>query len=394
MSKDFPKLSSDLLEIFRKRLTTKIKNKEKLYQIFSLNFPELMGAMLYSNSISRKLNNNIISYSLNVFLPLTPYCRNNCRYCNFRKEYNEGVSAFLLPEQIKSILKKSETRHCTEALLTMGEKPEEKYSQVKKFLNELGGYETTIEYLLDICKLILENSNLLPHCNAGIVSYDELKELKEVNASLGLMLENISPRLMEHGEAHEFSPGKDPKLRIETIRNAGKLKIPFTTGILLGIGEKNEEIIDSILEIEKINEKYGNIQEIIIQGYSDSINKYNNKNKVYKTPSITKIIKTIIITRLITDISIQIPPNLFPTYEIFLLTGIDDWGGISPLTPDYINPGFPWPKISNLKTRTEELGYKLKQRLPIYPEFIFKKYFSDNLKDKIFNLIDENGYVK
>ncbi|MHA1693967.1 MAG: 7,8-didemethyl-8-hydroxy-5-deazariboflavin synthase subunit CofG, partial [Candidatus Helarchaeota archaeon] len=257
-----------------------------------------------------------------------------------------------------------------------------------------GGYETTIEYLLDICKLILENSNLLPHCNAGIVSYDELKELKEVNASLGLMLENISPRLMEHGEAHEFSPGKDPKLRIETIRNAGKLKVPFTTGILLGIGEKNEEIIDSILEIEKINEKYGNIQEIIIQGYSDSINKYNNKNKVYKTPSITKIIKTIIITRLITDISIQIPPNLFPTYEIFLLTGIDDWGGISPLTPDYINPGFPWPKISNLKTRTEELGYKLKQRLPIYPEFIFKKYFSDNLKDKIFNLIDENGYVK
>ncbi|MHA1232920.1 MAG: 7,8-didemethyl-8-hydroxy-5-deazariboflavin synthase subunit CofG [Candidatus Helarchaeota archaeon] len=392
-----PTLSSELQELFIKRLESKIRNKDDLLKIYQLKVPDLIIAMAYSNLLYRKYNNGVISYSINVFIPLTSYCRNLCKYCNFRTDYNEKMPIYILPNQVKSIIKIAEENGCKEALLTMGEKPEEKYPQVKKYLKDLGNYETTIDYLIDICKLILDNSGLLPHSNPGIMSYDELKRLKEVNASLGLMLENISHRLMDEDGPHEFSPGKNPKLRLETIENAGKLKIPFTTGILIGIGETYDEIIESLLKIDEINTKYGHIQEIIIQGYAPSTD--NKNNPPYKPPSIIKMIKTIIVAKLITDIPIQTPPNLYRSFQSILLTGIDDWGGISPVSPDYINPAHPWPLIEEIYEKTIETGFSLRERLPIYPKFLSNKkisneYISEKLRKRIFNLIDETGYVK
>ncbi|MHA1268502.1 MAG: 7,8-didemethyl-8-hydroxy-5-deazariboflavin synthase subunit CofG [Candidatus Helarchaeota archaeon] len=397
MTNNYINLSSDLKEIFERRLYSKIKNKGMLLNIFNLKGTEFSLIMAYSNYLFKKFNKNIITYSKNVFLPLTSHCRNSCKYCNFKKEPNEHSPLYMTPKQILSIIKLAEEKNCKEALLTMGEKPEEKYSDSKLFLKELGNYSSTIEYLISICELILKKSSLLPHSNPGLMSFEELKQLKEVNASLGLMLENISPRLMEKNGPHEFSPGKDPDLRIKTIIDAGKLKIPFTTGILIGIGETNQEIIDSLIKIDEINEKYGHIQEIIIQGYTprnDQINNINNNTSGLRPPSIFKLIKTIIIAKLITDIPIQTPPNLNTSFQIFLSSGIDDWGGISPLTPDYINPDHPWPKLKDIRSNTEEFGYILKERLAIYPKFIKKEFISSNLQHKIFNYVDNEGYVK
>ena len=386
-------LPIQLEEIFLKRFKSKIQDKDKLLNIYQLKNPELSLTMAYCNQIFHKFNKGVISYSTNIFLPLTSLCRNNCKYCNFRTEFNHN-SNFMKPNQIISLIKSAEVKKCKEALLTMGEKPEEKYSEVKKHLKKLGNFETTIEYLIYICKLILENSSLLPHSNPGIMNYDELKQLKEVNASLGLMLENISLRLMDEEGAHEFSPGKHPKKRIKTIENAGKLKIPFTTGILIGIGETDEEIVDSLLKIEEMNKKFEHIQEIIIQGFTPLKDKDKKIKSIYNPPSIEKLIKTIIIAKLITDIPIQTPPNLLTSYQTYLFCGLDDWGGISPITPDYINPTHPWPTIGEIRKQTEELGYILKERLPIYPKFISNDFIPNKLRKRIFKQVNNNGYVK
>ncbi|MBD3228745.1 MAG: 7,8-didemethyl-8-hydroxy-5-deazariboflavin synthase subunit CofG [Candidatus Lokiarchaeota archaeon] len=391
------KLPSDLEEIFYKRINSKIREKNKLLKIFDLTGPKLSLCTAFSNQIFRKFNNGIISFSRNIFLPLTSYCRNNCRYCNFRCEETDELP-FMTEQKVRSVLRLAEKYECKEALLTMGEKPEEKYLKVREALKELGDYDSTIEYLFYICNLIIETTSLLPHSNPGVMDTDELKMLKEVNASLGLMLENISPRLMEKEGPHENSPGKNPKFRIQTIENAGKLKIPFTTGILLGIGETEGEIIDSLLKIEEINRKYHHIQEIIIQGYSPKKSDKNLQDSTIKKPyhrvSILKIIKTIIVAKLITDIPIQTPPNLLNSYQAILLTGIDDWGGISPLTPDFINPDLPWPSISEIKNHTEEAGFELKERLPIYPQFINEDFMPAKLRKRILKYVNNDGLVK
>jgi 7,8-didemethyl-8-hydroxy-5-deazariboflavin synthase CofG subunit len=243
--------------------------------------------------------------------------------------------------------------------------------------------------------LVVKKTGLLPHSNAGVMSKSELAELKENNASMGLMLENISERLCNPGEPHNLSPGKHPKLRLATIGAAGQLKIPYTTGLLIGIGETLEERVNSLFAIKHINEKYGHIQEIIIQNFQAKPKTFMEQ---FLEPTVLDVIRTVAVARLIFrgETNIQVPPNLSQgVYTRFLFAGINDWGGISPVTKDFINPEAPWPRIKKLEEKTVKEGFKLKERLSIYPEYITKKreFMSSSLKDRVNALVDECGYV-
>jgi len=325
--------------------------------------------------INTKNSSKTITFSKNAFIPVCNWCRNVCGYCTFRAENFK----LLKMDEMKEILTKADAFGCREALFTFGENVDEN-EKVKEELKKMG-YSGILEYLYEISAWCLENTNLLPHTNCGILSYDELKYLREVNASMGLMLENSSARLCET-IAHEKSPGKDPNLRIEMIENAGKLKIPFTTGILIGIGETLEERIDSIFEIKRIHEKYGNIQEVIVQNFRL---KPGIPMENYKEPSPIEMFKMIILSKLILeDISIQVPPNLNrETGQLFLMAGIDDWGGVSPLTKDFVNPEAPWPDIEELNSFSKELGFNLKERLPVYEIYVTKEWLDKKILEKI-----------
>ncbi len=327
-----------------------------------------------------KRDTDKITYSKNVFLPLTDICRNECGYCTFKKTpENENARILMNRDEIFNILYEADKYRCKEALFTFGERPEET-EEVKMALEELG-YQNMVEYLYFICDETLKKTGLLPHSNPGILKKKELELLKEVNASMGLMLETTSKRLMKT-IVHEKSPGKDPKLRIKSIENAGKLKIPFTTGLLIGIGETVEERAESLLEIKRMNDKYGHIQEIIIQNFKP---KPGIPMESYKEPSLIEMIKMVAVTKLLfPEIGVQVPPNLNKhNAQIFLLAGADDWGGVSPLTKDYVNPEAPWPELNDLKRMTEEMGLFLDERLPVYDKFISSDYLSDKILTKI-----------
>ena len=339
----------------------------------------------YMSETERYRENNLITYSKNIFIPLTEICRNDCGYCNFKKN-PEDLNAIILKtkEEILADLKEAEKYGCKEAMFAFGEDADEE-EVVQKRLQEFG-YNKMIDYIVDICQMTLDETSLLPHTNGGNFSFEELKRLKEVNASMGLMLENSSSRLMEL-PAHNKSPGKNPVLRLETISNAGKLKIPYTTGILIGIGETKEEIAESLLAIKDIYDEYGHIQEVIIQNFTP-IPGIEMEN--WPEPSLLDMIRTVIAGCLVfkdTDVSIQVPPNLNnETAQIFLLCGADDWGGVSPVSPDFVNITSPWPGIDELEKLTKDAGFKLIERLCIYEKYINEEWLSDYLLEKIANL--------
>ncbi len=391
LSKDIaPEIEESILRCFEGKTISK---KEANYIIEADNsyLPILMAAssLIRDNSSEKK-----ISYSKNVFIPLTNICSNMCKYCGFRRDPLEADAKLMTHSQVIDLVQKGDALGCHEALFCLGEKPEKKYKGYLKRLKKLG-YENTIEYLCDICEAVLKKTSLLPHSNPGLVEKNEMKTLREFNASLGLMLESASNRLCEKGGPHELSPGKAPKLRLDAIEHAGQLKIPFTTGLLIGIGESGKEIIDSLFAIKKLHDKYNHIQEIIVQNFR-AVPKTEMENN--KEPTIEQLLKIIIITRLIfrKDMHIQVPPNLNMNYcELLILAGIDDWGGISPITMDFINPDFPWPKIEDLEKITKNNGFEFKERLPIYPKYIIKNEFmSKSIKDKVFSLADNEGFVR
>ncbi|MFX1463778.1 MAG: 7,8-didemethyl-8-hydroxy-5-deazariboflavin synthase subunit CofG [Promethearchaeota archaeon] len=331
---------------------------------------------------------NTITYSKNFTLSLSNFCINQCGYCfyNYKIPKLSGEDNVILKakEQIETIIQKAIQYDCKEALVMSGELPGN-FIEVKKEL-EKRGYSDFILYVMEICKHLLE-FNVLPHTNLGFLTYDEMKKLKEINASMGLMLESTSMRLFEKGKVHEHSPGKLPAKRIEQISNAGKLKIPFTTGLLIGIGEKIEDIIKDLHLIKNIHNKYGHIQEVIIQNF---VKKQGIPYQPKKPISIEKMLKITGIARIIfeNEIAIQVPPNLIRGFEKhFIDIGIDDFGGISPITLDYINPENKWPQIDDLKKICIDNGYFLKERLPIYDKFINKEGFcSENIKKIIDNI--------
>jgi 7,8-didemethyl-8-hydroxy-5-deazariboflavin synthase CofG subunit len=284
---------------------------------------------------------------------------------------------------------------CKEALFSLGDKPEVLYPEYRAELAKFG-HRRTLDYLRDMCEQVLTHTPLLPHANPGLMSYRDLAALRELNASMGLMLENVSERLLEPGATHDDAPDKRPALRLKTIDNAGKLQIPFTTGILIGIGETPDERVDSLLAIRRLHEEYGHIQEVIIQNFRA---KPTIPMRDWPEPTLLDMLKTVAVARLLLGgaMNIQAPPNLTPdAYQLLLLAGINDWGGVSPLTIDFINPEAPWPKIRELRRVTGEVGLVLRERLAVYPEYItmYPEYIPVSLRDRIQGYVDMEGLVR
>lgn len=347
-----------------------------------------------SIEITQKYYNNIITYTTNLFIPLTFLCRNKCSYCGFSRSEPQSDAEFLSIKKIKEELLKAQEYGLSEILITMGDKPELRYPNAQKWL-ENHGFHSTIEYTKFIANSCLEE-NLLPHINAGSLSFSDYQQLKDVSASMGLMLENTSSRFSEIGMPHHNSPDKYPEVRLQSLRDAGKLKIPFTTGLLIGIGESYQEIINSLVDIKRIFEKYGHIQEVIIQNFQPHP---NSLMKNYPTVPLSLLEKIIILARIVLqpEISIQIPPNLLTGSENrFINSGISDWGGISPLTLDYINPNHKWPSIAYLAEISAKSGKKMKERLPIYPRYLNLGWISPQIRKVIMEqeLSTEDGYRK
>lgn len=325
----------------------------------------------------------IITYSRNVFIPLTNMCRNNCAYCGFKREPGDLRARIMPPADVEIILRRGVGSDCTEALFTFGEQPE-KHAKYRKRLRSLG-YESTLEYLMDLCRMAI-NMGLLPHCNPGVLTYKELEILKPLNASMGLMLETTAVL-----DAHRDSPGKEPRVRIRTIEDAGRLKIPFTTGLLIGIGETQNDRIESLLTIDELHHKYGHIQEVIIQNFTP---KPGTGMADHPPPSLEDLVWTVDQAKeiLSSDIAIQVPPNLISP-EILIEHGASDLGGISPETIDYINPEHEWPDIEKLNNIAGK-GSVLKERLPIYPKYIKKGWFSEEIRPLIHQFAGDDGYRK
>jgi 7,8-didemethyl-8-hydroxy-5-deazariboflavin synthase CofG subunit len=335
-----------------------------------------------------------ITFSAKVFVPLTTLCRDYCGYCTFRKDPGEPGAFTLTPEQVLALAKTGERLGAKEALFSLGDKPEAAFPEHREFLRRMG-HRTTLDYLHAVSALVLKETGLLPHANPGLMGERDLRGLREVNVSMGIMLESTSTRLLAAGAAHDRAPDKVPSRRLKTMALAGQLAIPFTTGILIGIGETHAERIASLLAIRELHERYGHIQEVIIQNFRA---KASIPMRGWPEPGAEDLLKTVAVARLLLGpaMNIQAPPNLSADgYERLPGAGLNDWGGISPLTPDHINPERPWPGLAELRQRTERAGHVLRERLAIYPEYATRSDFVDErLRDRVGRFIDNDGLVK
>lgn len=316
-----------------------------------------------------------LTFSPKVFLPVTNLCRNVCDYCSFRRSPGWKGEWTMSPDEIIAWLDRARDQGCVEALLCLGDTPEAVFPSYQKQLTEWG-HDSTVDYLVWASERALERG-LLPHTNAGILTRDEMKKLRAVNVSLGLMLENVSPRLCEKGMPHHRAPDKRPAKRLAMTREAGALAIPFTSGLLLGIGETAEERVETLLAIRDLHREHGHIQEVIVQNFraEEGVPMANADEPVDED-----IAHAVAMARLILDdnVSVQAPPNLNPAGAALLIrAGINDFGGISPLTPDYINPGHPWPHLSRLSQTCRDAGYQLTARLPVYDRYLAGDTFLD-----------------
>jgi len=353
--------------------------------------PELLAA---ASSLRDRGRGRRISFSKKVFVPLTTLCRDSCGYCTFRKDPGEPGAHTMTPEEVVALVQAGARLGCKEALFSLGDKPEARFPEHRAFLKRMG-HRTTLGYLREVCELVLTESPLLPHANPGVMSERDLAALREVNVSMGLMLESISERLLGPGLAHYRAPDKIPARRLRTIEWAGKLQIPFTTGILIGIGETHAERVDSLLAIRELAERYGHIQEVIIQNFRA---KPTVPMRHHPDPSAGDMLRTVAVARLLLGptMNLQAPPNLSPdTYPRLIAAGLNDWGGISPLTLDHINPEAPWPRIGELRTATEAAGYALRERLAIYPEYVRRtEFLAEALRPRVSAYTDTDGYVR
>ena len=337
----------------------------------------------------------IVTFSPKVFIPLTHLCRDFCGYCTFRQNPQAAPRLYMSPEEVLAVAQAGQRLGCTEALFTLGERPEQRYPEARQWLAHRG-YGSTLEYLTAMCQLVLEETTLLPHANPGTMSRRELAALQPFNPSMGLMLESVSPRLYQAGGPHEFAPSKRPRVRLRTIELAGELGIPFTTGILIGIGETRRERIEALLAIRRLHRTYGHVQEVIIQNFRA---KPDTPMGAAPDAAGEDLLWTVAVARLLLgpEVNLQVPPNLSAQdYPAYLSAGINDWGGISPLTIDYVNPEAPWPGLAELEERTRSKGFELRPRLPVYPEFFLGSgnRLPDALKTRVAAQADRDGYVK
>jgi len=340
-----------------------------------------------------KFKLGVITYSRKVFLPLTNLCRDYCGYCTFRRDVGEPGAHTMTPDEVMEVVRAGERMGCTEALLSLGDKPELLFPKMRDTLRHLG-YKSTLHYLEAMCEKVLRESSLLPHPNPGLMSAEWLQRLSRVAPSMGLMLETTSARLLARGAAHDNAPDKDPAKRLRVIEDAGRQKIPFTTGILIGIGETMEERVDALIAIRDLHEKYGHVQEVIVQNFRA---KSGTPMAHWPEPDRVDMLRTLAVTRLLLPhMNIQAPPNLSdPDYADLLDGGINDWGGVSPLTPDFINPEKPWPHLEELQRHTAAKGFELRQRLPVYPEFAeLAAAHGDLLAARLIATADADGYAQ
>ena len=354
---------------------------------------ELLALLHVADALRAQYHGDIITYSRKVFLPLTNLCRDYCGYCTFRKDPGDAGAKTMTPDEVLEVATNGAKLGCKEALFSLGDKPEALFPEMRQTLQQYG-HRRTLEYLVDMCRLVLDHTPLLPHANPGVMGPKDLERLREVNASMGLMLETTSRRLLGQGMAHDNAPDKDPAVRLKTLENAGKLRIPFTTGILIGIGETFAERVEALCAIRDLHERYGHIQEVIIQNFRA---KPGIPMQASPEPTLLDFLRTIAVARLILggEMNIQAPPNLTPEqYQLLLMAGINDWGGISPLTIDFINPEAPWPQIHTLDRVSAEMGLRLRQRLALYPEYIVHKqgFIDTALEPRLRAMVDAEGF--
>src|SRR5580704_7829210 len=358
----------------------------------AVNAP-LQDLLAAASSLRAQGKGNTVTFSKKVFTPLTMLCRDYCGYCTFRKDPGEPGAHFMTPKEVLALAEQGRRAGCKEALFSLGDQPERIFPEAREFLRQQG-FARTLDYLAAMCELVLDRTGLLPHANPGVMDRAALERLKNSNASVGLMLENASVRLMRGDLPHAKAPDKVPALRLRTIEEAGKLSMAFTTGILIGIGETMEERIDSLFAIRALHEKYGHIQEVIVQNFRA---KAGIPMAQHPEPSLDDMLRTIALARLILGphMNIQAPPNLsYADFPRLLAAGINDWGGISPVTKDFINPEAAWPQITKLNRETAARGFTLRERLAIYPEFLSRENFlSANVLPHLAKLASPDGFA-
>src|ERR1700728_2535218 len=343
-------------------------SRELALRLIRCGDDDLPALLTRAREAKERFKPGVITYSRKAFLPLTNFCRDYCGYCTFRRDPGAPGAHTMTREEVFAVARAGEKLGCTEALFSLGDKPELLFPEMRETLRHLG-YRSTLHYLEAMCELVLRETTLLPHPNPGLLSAEWISRLAEVSPSMGLMLETTNASLLAAGAAHNNAPDKLPAKRLRTIEEAGKRNVPFTTGLLIGIGESPEDRVDTLLAIRDLHEQYGHIQEVIIQNFRV---KATIPMAHWPEPSHGDMLRAVAVARLLLpDVNIQAPPNLSaPYYDDLMDAGINDWGGISPLTPDFINPEKPWPHVDQLRLRTEAKGFTLRQRLPVYPEFI------------------------
>lgn len=354
---------------------------------------ELLDLFHAASAIRDARTGAAITYSRKVFIPLTNLCRDRCGYCTFAREPGDAKAHTMTPEEVLQVARAGREAGCKEALFSLGDKPELRYPEYREWL-EKRGFRSTIEYLRAMCQLVFEETGLLPHANPGVLSRGEMELLRPVNASMGMMLETASTRLLGPGEAHYRCPDKVPKIRLAALEAAGELRIPFTTGILIGIGETTQERLDALFAIREVNEKYGHIQEVIVQNFRA---KGDTLFAGRAEPTMLDVARTAAVARLVLggSVNLQVPPNLSAdAYGFYLFAGINDWGGISPVTRDFINPEMAWPQIATLGAVTREAGFTLRERLAAYPEYLRDpSWMAAPLRERALAGTDEAGLV-
>jgi 7,8-didemethyl-8-hydroxy-5-deazariboflavin synthase len=363
------------------------------YQWIGCSEERLSDLLAAALAAKQRFKPGVVTYSRKVFIPLTNLCRDYCRYCTFRRDPGEPGAQTLTPDQVLELVRAGERLGCTEALFSLGDKPELVFPHMRETLRWLG-YKSTLDYLEAMCELVLRETSLLPHPNPGLLSAQWIRRLAAVSASMGLMLETTSEQLLDRGAAHDKAPDKVPAKRLRTIEEAGKQRVAFTTGLLIGIGETLADRVDTLVAIRELHRRYGHVQEVIIQNFRT---KPDIPMRDWMEPTQGEMLRTIAVARLLMpEVNIQAPPNLSaPNYERLLDAGINDWGGVSPLTPDYINPERPWPHLEDLRMRTELKGSILRQRLPVYPEFLATLDDRPSLlQSKVKAAADGNGYAR
>ncbi len=357
--------------------------------------PSVRGVVLEGARESKRRGKGArVSFSRNVFIPLTNLCRDRCAYCTFAKPPDSPEARTYTLDEVASVVEGGLQTGCSEALFCLGDKPEIAYRAYREWLNAQG-HRTTVEYLEQGCRVAFE-AGMLPHTNAGILSQEEMQRLRPWNASMGLMLETTSQRLRQRGMAHYYAPDKEPALRIRVHEEAGELKIPFTSGLLLGIGENDAERVETLLAIRDLQDRYGHIQEVIVQPFHP---KPGTPMRAHAPLTSEQVAGWVAVARLVLgpEMNVQAPPNLAPdALELLLHAGVNDWGGVSPVTVDFINPEAPWPTLAELKRRTEAAGQQLVERLPVYPEDLLgrPRFFHPQVREAALRLADGEGWAR